>query len=440
MHRLYFSSLILIFVVLPFSWLYAQVDITSNLSDTEKLWGLTKFWSEAKYNFAYFDQTDVNWDSAYQAYVPQVLATKSTWDYYQVLKRFCALLSDGHTNVYIPHSLYTSSRYRQLVTEFMGEQLYVTNVPQQYAEQNLLGAEVLRIDGEPTRAWMAEHLLPYVSASAEHQRWNTAARQLFYGTDTTQTWQLTLRTSNGDTVSHATGFRTQPAEWVVPQPKRERFSFRQQDSIGIIAINTFGDEAVISDFENILPQLRTSRGIVIDLRKNGGGSSNIGAEILSYFTDAPQLVGSTWKTREHLPSYKAWGTYFLRNNPDPDLDSLSSFYRKSVLVTRGDYWHQGDTMTIENSVKEPMNQPLVVLTSNHTASAAEDFLIMLRCLPNRATIIGQKTFGSTGQPLPIELPGGGSARVCTKRDTYPSGQDFVGIGVIPDIEVERTVA
>ncbi len=417
----------------------AQVDTTTNLPDADKIWGLTKFWSEAKYNFAYFDQTPVDWDSAYQAFIPQVLATPSTWDYYQVLLRFCALLRDGHTNVYIPNDLYTSSRYRQLVTEFLGNRLYVTNAPQRYADKKLLGAEVIQINGQPTRQWMAEHILPYVSASAEHQRWNSAARELFYGTDTTQAWPLTLRTVAGDTVTHPTGFRTQPAEWLVSQPEWQRFSFRQEDSIGIVTINTFGDAAVVDDFKEILPQLRASRGVIIDLRQNGGGNSDVGAEILSHFTDEPQLVGSTWKTREHLPSYKAWGTYFLQDNPNPGLDSLDAFYRQSILVARGDYWHKGDTMTFENSVEEPLRQPLIILAGNYTASAAEDFLIMLRGLPNRGTIIGQKTFGSTGQPLPLELPGGGSARVCTKRDTYPDGRDFVGVGIIPDVAIERTV-
>jgi C-terminal processing protease CtpA/Prc len=37
------------------------------------------------------------------------------------------------------------------------------------------------------------------------------------------------------------------------------------------------------------------------------------------------------------------------------------------------------------------------------------------------------------------MPGGGSARVCTKKDTYPDGREFVGYGVKPDIEVRTTL-
>jgi hypothetical protein len=31
-----------------------------------------------------------------------------------------------------------------------------------------------------------------------------------------------------------------------------------------------------------------------------------------------------------------------------------------------------------------------------------------------------------------------SARVCTKHDTYPDGREFVGVGVIPDVEIHPT--
>ena len=56
----------------------------------------------------------------------------------------------------------------------------------------------------------------------------------------------------------------------------------------------------------------------------------------------------------------------------------------------------------------------------------------------RATLVGERTGGSTGQPLTIDLPGGLQARVCTKHNTYPDGREFVGVGVIPDVEIHPT--
>lgn len=83
--------------------------------------------------------------------------------------------------------------------------------------------------------------------------------------------------------------------------------------------------------------------------------------------------------------------------------------------------------------------PVIVLTSPRTFSAAEDFAVAFDAM-QRGTIVGEATGGSTGQPLLFSLPGGGSGRVCTKRDTYPDGREFVGVGVQPHIKVAPTVA
>jgi len=82
---------------------------------------------------------------------------------------------------------------------------------------------------------------------------------------------------------------------------------------------------------------------------------------------------------------------------------------------------------------------VVVLVGPRTLSAAEDFLIPLHA-SHRAYLVGQRTAGSTGQPLFMMLPGGGGASICTKWDTYPDGREFVGVGVIPDVEVYPTQA
>ena len=84
--------------------------------------------------------------------------------------------------------------------------------------------------------------------------------------------------------------------------------------------------------------------------------------------------------------------------------------------------------------------PVVVLIGPETNSAAEDFVVPLHAA-GRATIVGQKSRGSTGQPLRFSfLDGKIRGRVCTRRDTYPDGREFVGVGIIPDVEVHPSPA
>jgi C-terminal processing protease CtpA/Prc len=82
--------------------------------------------------------------------------------------------------------------------------------------------------------------------------------------------------------------------------------------------------------------------------------------------------------------------------------------------------------------------PTVVLTSWRTGSAAEDFLEYLDRAP-QITRVGGRTCGSTGQPLKVPLPGGFTAWICVKRDTFPDGRDFVGVGIVPQVEVAPSI-
>jgi C-terminal processing protease CtpA/Prc len=77
------------------------------------------------------------------------------------------------------------------------------------------------------------------------------------------------------------------------------------------------------------------------------------------------------------------------------------------------------------------------LTGPGTYSAAEDFLVPLQ-YSGRAMLVGEKTGGSTGNPIAVPLPGGGMFRVVSKRDLFPDGREFVGIGILPEVEVHFT--
>ncbi len=104
----------------------------------------------------------------------------------------------------------------------------------------------------------------------------------------------------------------------------------------------------------------------------------------------------------------------------------------------GTVWYEGEPDVLAPADSNRLLVPTAVLTGWRTASAAEDFLVYLDG-QSHVVKVGGPTYGSTGQPLMFDLPGGLAARVCTKRDTYPDGRDFVGPGVLPDVRVEATV-
>ncbi|MCK4558184.1 MAG: hypothetical protein KAV45_00270 [Calditrichia bacterium] len=124
-----FRLLILMFILLSVN-LSAQSE--NNLSTEEKLFGLSKLWMEAIYNFAFFDQVpDLNWDSCYQSFIPQVMTTKTDWEYYLVLQRFIASLKDGHTRIFPPPELrnkYYGTATKQIKTRLIEGKVIITDV------------------------------------------------------------------------------------------------------------------------------------------------------------------------------------------------------------------------------------------------------------------------------------------------------------------------
>ena len=199
--------------------------------------------------------------------------------------------------------------------------------------------------------------------------------------------------------------------------------------VAYVALATFNEDEVPEAFEAALPELARARGLVVDVRENGGGSTGRAERVARHLLSTPAR-GSIWRTREHRGAYRAWGQFAEPGN-------WAEAYKP---WTEGRQWFHGEHGTLEPAAEKEgrLLVPTVVLTSWKTGSAAEDFLVYLDREP-RVTRVGGRTYGSTGQPLKVPLPGGGTAWICAKRDTFPDGRDFVGVGILPRVEVEASI-
>jgi len=414
------------------------------LTATQRVGAFVHFWSEVKYNFAFFDQVpDLDWDKILYQYLPEVMRKQTTVEYYRLLQKICALLKDGHTNITPPSCVGKSFDRPKIELRNVKRHAIVTNVGKSLENVLALGSEVIAVDGVATKIYLQNKIFPYISSSTDHILWDWGIRDLLKGSGGTEV-TITFRTLEGksDKFKVARNSKTQDEKWIRAKKRQwQRSEFKWlENEIACVALNTFADKTIVEDFEKYLPDLQECRGLVIDIRKNPGGSSGNGYEIIKHLTDRP-LLGSKWKTREHRAAFKAWGKFYSELAPH-ELNNLSDeeseLSEKAVLYYKGMVWHEGDPDTIQPQQGDKITVPIVVLIGHVTGSAAEDFLIALDSI-ERATFVGQKTNGSTGQPLTFNLPGGGSARVCTKRDTYPDGREFVGYGISPHVYVEPTV-
>ncbi len=393
-------------------------DYSDQLSTTDRLAGLSLLWSEARYNFANFDLVpDLDWDAHYHAAIPRVLAAESTAEYYQELRLFYAALKDGHSGVSVPQELRRQFFARPPVsTRLIEGRVMIDRVnSKKLAAMGLsAGLEILKIDDIDVHEYASREIRPYQSASTPQDLDVRVYRYGLLQGDVGQSVRLQISDASGrqqTLLLPRTGYGADDKS----EPQPGLFSTRDLgEGILLLDIRSFNDESVLEDFTEQFEHINQAAGLVIDLRNNGGGNSNVGWGILAQLVDEP-FPTSRWKTRLYRPSFRAWAR--------PEAWS----WHEEI----GDeYDHHGDHF---------FEGPVAVLSGPQTYSAAEDFLAAFR-QAERGPIIGQASGGSTGQPLVFKLPGGGTARVCTKRDLFADGTEFVGVGVMSDVLVHETVA
>ncbi len=427
--------------------LFAQSPNT--LSRADRLYGVSRFWQEVNYNFVFLDKVDrQKWDSLYKETLLRCQETASDYEYYLLLQKLCASLKDGHTNVYFPNevakNLYTTSfgSYRFFISYF-DQKYIITRVNASKKEEVPVGSEIVEVNGLPTATYANRYVKPYIASSTDYVLESQAAYELLKGYIGSK-FTITIKKPDGTMKTLKLEHQvTQEKEVFPPFVNRDLLDHKVMDrGIHYLSLNSFEDIKIDSLFHDVLPQLYKAKGLIIDLRYNGGGSTNIGFDILQYFTHAKSLAGSKSLTREHQAAFKAWGAFLTPADTiaaKPEWDSSKEEMVKSYLMAHDKAYYEFPYNATKVWTKDKrIVVPTVVLMGNATASAAEDFLIYADPLPH-FTFMGDKSFGSTGQPYLFDLPGGGRARVCTKKDVYPDGREFVGYGISPDIFVKPSL-
>ena len=127
----------------------------------------------------------------------------------------------------------------------------------------------------------------------------------------------------------------------------------------------------------------------------------------------------------------------LRGNPGGELNSVVAML--DYILPKGPIVHildadKNETQVYESDANEVTGE-MIVLADGNTASAGELFTSALRDY-EKATIIGTKTYGKgCGQSF-HPLSNGGFITVTSFFYNPPFGENYDGIGIYPDIEVE----
>jgi len=181
----------------------------------------------------------------------------------------------------------------------------------------------------------------------------------------------------------------------IPSPSVQWEMLEETEGIGYVRIVLFSGRTAI-ELEEAIEEL-TEQGMtrmILDLRGNGGGLLDAAIDVSSVFLDGETVLYQVEKDKE---------------------DKVYSARR-------------GGEYTVA---------PLVLLVDGGTASASE---IVAGALQDRdrATLIGQKTYGKGSVQSVYDLSDGSSVHITSAKWLTPSRRQIDGQGLMPDMDVAFT--
>ena len=174
------------------------------------------------------------------------------------------------------------------------------------------------------------------------------------------------------------------------------------DNIGYIRYESFTQPVGEGNLDDCLSYLLLCRGLIIDIRNNGGGDLTNAEKLAGRFVHERTLVG-------YMQHKTGKGHH--------DFSSLEPRYLEPSSNLR---WHK----------------PVCILTNRSVFSAANDFAVIMHTLP-QVKLVGDHTGGGSGLPMSSSLPNGWTVRfsACPMYDAQKQQTEF---GIAPDVSVALT--
>lgn len=174
-----------------------------------------------------------------------------------------------------------------------------------------------------------------------------------------------------------------------------------EDGVAYLMIAAWTDEEALGPALEFLERHADAPGVIIDVRTNGGGDELAARRLAACFVDEPAVYARNAYRDPAAPG--GW----------------------TALLDR----------VIEPAEEGPRYRgPVAVLMGPACMSSNESFLQMMRTSP-RAMLVGEPSYGSSGNPKPVDLGNGVTVLAPSWRDELPDGTPLEGRGVRPDIGV-----
>lgn len=378
------------------------------------------------------DELLKQWEKEVTKLILLVTSGLSQTNFYRKLMRLSNLLNDGHTLVYLPKEIKSKLKYFPFKLGIVEDKLVISECGQDYKEY--LFIPIKRINDLSKDQ--------FITLCQKHG-WQTQKEfsiNLLQSCSTFLLEENTLEFEFEDNQKVSFPFVDQKYEAsfhksdkllataTLLHESEEMFIAKVNEKI-LVKINHFMSKEVVTHFYKYVGDYLDVGEIIFDLRDNPGGNSEYADEIYQGFIDKPIEMEKAYRQvidGEIVAS--ATMTLFGEKDKSKYPDAHQALNHQLLKMTI-EQAHFREYQGILKNVK------VCILQNANTYSSAENFIINFDN-KKRATLIGETTAGSTGQPAWIKLETGGMFMVTAKRVEYPNGKSHHNKGIEPDFHIK----
>ena len=366
-----------------------------------------KVWKEIRDHYYDSKFNGVDWNEVHQRYLPLVGTVKSDQEFYVLIGQMTSELHDAHTRFSSPEQWRNFQRQQGITVGFSvddvdGKTVVTSVIPESNAARAGIepGMVVLTVDATPVAERVAEIEKKRLPSSSERAtRWFIYNR-VFAGPPDTQV-KIGLQRGNGSTLEVTI---TRQLHSAVP----EVITHLLPSGNVYIRFDGF-QRPVTKEFKQALQRFHDAPGLIVDLRRNGGGDLAVLLPIAGYFFGKKTLFAKD-STRSGKP-----------------LSSYVGLFKLPLQLYVG---RPGDQI---------YSGPVAVLVDAHSASSSEVFAAGMQDT-QRAKIFGSQSCGCVlGIARPRVMKGGGVLEMSEVLWFSPKGRKLEGTGIIPDQVVVPTM-
>jgi carboxyl-terminal processing protease len=366
-----------------------------------------KIWKEIHEHYYDPSYNGVDWDEVHQRYALLVDATKKDQDFYTLMSQMTSELHDAHTRFSSPEQ-WKHFRQQQGVTvgfsvdDLDGKTVVTHVIPGTEAARAGIqpGMVVLRVDDVPVTERIAEIQKKRLPSSSERAtRWFIYNRVFAGPADASV--KVALQRADG------TAFEVSVRRQIYSEAPEVTTHVLPSGNV-YIRFDGF-QHPITKEFREALQKFRDAPGLIVDLRRNGGGDLAVLLPIAGYFFGKKTLFAKdSTRTGKPLSSYVG----------------LFKLPLQLYVGRPGEQIYSG---------------PVVVLVDAHSASSSEVFAAGMQDTM-RAKVIGSQSCGCVlGIAKPRVMKGGGVLEMSEVLWFSPKGRKLEGTGIIPDQLVTPTM-